>query len=438
MDAAPIAVAQFRESLDALLASLGEQGEGTLALAVSGGSDSMALLRLAHDAYPGRIAAVTVDHGLRPSSAAEARQVGEWCRTLGAEHRILRWQGQKPATGLQRRAREARYQLLAEAAAQLGRSGLAAPLIVAHTLDDQAETFLLRLSHGSNIGGLGAMRASSEIPSTPPVPLLRPLLEHSRSALRTTLQAYGQRWIDDPSNEDQRFERVRLRHLLPSLEVQGLRRESLAQAAALMARIDERLLSTAIAACPYQVSPEGVATFGCDAFAGLPLSASIRFLSFLLRVVGGNPYPPGRSSLDGLAARMKANAPGATLGGCALRRSRGTWVVRREARAAARSRTTVSGDACIALWDNRFWVRLPPGFGGGAVVAEGTMLGLQTENGPVRGLVVAEDARAFRLASKLPIALFVGEARMRRELGALWRQVMKDTPVMECYAATLS
>lgn len=436
----PVSGAEFRSALDALLASLGAQGEGRLALAVSGGSDSMALLRLANAAYPRRIVALTVDHKLRAASAHEALQVADWCKPLGVLHRVLHWEGQKPTTGLQRRAREARYGLLSGAAAQLGKNGLAAPLIVAHTLDDQAETFLLRLAHGSGIGGLGGMRAATEIASVPPVPLLRPLLGFRREALRATLDSCEQAWIEDPSNEDPKFERVRLRRILPALESSGLDPESLARASRLMAQIDRLLLDEALTACPHKICPEGLAAFRPEDFAALPGQAAVRYLSHLIRVVGGEPYPPARASLDALAARMRApRARGATLGGCRLRLSKGGWIIEREVRAAAGAPAKILSYGAIALWDNRFWVRIPSGLGIARVEPRGNLPAMSLgKKGPIRDFAIAESVAAFHQMSDRPAALFVGEARMQREIGVLWRQVMKDTSGAEYDAATVS
>jgi tRNA(Ile)-lysidine synthase len=160
-DAAPVSAAEAKT----LFASLARAK--ALVLAVSGGPDSTALLvlaarwRAALKRGP-KLVAVTVDHGLRPSSAAEARAVKRFSRSLGVSHRTLRWQGRKPETGLQQNARAARYRLLASVA----RSAKAGHILTAHTLDDQAETVLIRMSRGSGLTGLGAMAKVVPLPST--------------------------------------------------------------------------------------------------------------------------------------------------------------------------------------------------------------------------------------------------------------------------------
>jgi len=188
--------------------------------AVSGGGDSIALLLLLRKCLaemdnPPRLITVTVDHGLRQNSAQEARQVAAFCEKHAITHKIVCWQGEKPQTGLMARARLARYQLLAEQARLYG----AQVIFTGHNFDDRAETYLMRAARAQATKaqpkmtrGLAAMARQSWLLGD--IRLIRPLLETRRSALRQFLQAHHVGWIDDPSNEDRRFERVRLRHTL--------------------------------------------------------------------------------------------------------------------------------------------------------------------------------------------------------------------------------
>ena len=171
---------------------------------------------------------MTVDHGLRPESAREARAVKRLAGKLGIRHRTLRWTGSKPTTALQEEARHVRYQLLAAAA-----RGAGAPCVLtAHTLDDQAETVLLRMARGSGLSGLGAMVRQTLLPITglhttgatgkktakkTAIVLVRPLLDLPKARLIATLAAMGISFVDDPSNRDPRFTRPRLRELMSAL-----------------------------------------------------------------------------------------------------------------------------------------------------------------------------------------------------------------------------
>lgn len=202
----PQAVARFAADLAALW-----NGSGTLALAVSGGPDSMALLALAAEALPGRIAAATVDHGLRPESATEAALVASLCAELGVNHAIFKVT--LDSGNLQAQARVARYAALA---GWIEREGLAA-LATAHHADDQAETLLLRLGRGSGVAGLAGVRARGQVPGTR-LPLLRPLLGWRRSELAAVIAACGVGAVQDPSNADDRFDRARIRKALAQTE----------------------------------------------------------------------------------------------------------------------------------------------------------------------------------------------------------------------------
>ena len=187
---------------------------GSVLIGVSGGPDSMALLRLAllWAEAPGRprIVAATVDHGLRPDSAAEAAQVANWCAALGVPHRVLCWEGEKPAARIQERARDARYRLLVD---HTGVEGCDT-LFTAHHMDDQAETVLIRMARGSGVSGLAAMR---------PVVLRegvrhgRPLLGWRKEELIRICAESGQPYFTDPSNANPRYARTRLRTLAPTL-----------------------------------------------------------------------------------------------------------------------------------------------------------------------------------------------------------------------------
>lgn len=195
--------------------------EGTLGLAVSGGPDSLALLLLAAAARPGRVQAATVDHGLRPEAGDEALLVAEHCGRLGVPHQILPVEVQNGAS-LQAQAREARYAALAGWAQ---REGLAA-VATAHHADDQAETLLMRLNRGSGLAGLSGVRSVTTLAG---LLVIRPLLHWRRAELAAVCAELGVVPVDDPSNADERFDRVRVRAGLQSadwIDVEGMARSA--------------------------------------------------------------------------------------------------------------------------------------------------------------------------------------------------------------------
>jgi tRNA(Ile)-lysidine synthase len=213
--------------------------QGVIA-AVSGGPDSMALLGLlAVCAERPPLVAATVDHGLRPESADEARMVAKAAARLGVSHVALRWDGPKPATGLQEAAREARYRLLAEEARRRGFNAI----VTAHHADDQAETVLMRLIAGSGIAGLAGMRAET---TRGGLRLLRPLLDVSKSALIAWCQDNDLPFFDDPSNADPRFGRARMRRILPTLAREGLTTSRLTRLAHRAAEAEDALQAIAL------------------------------------------------------------------------------------------------------------------------------------------------------------------------------------------------
>lgn len=223
-------VDRFRSDLDALVAS-----DARIGVAVSGGSDSMALLLLAAAARPGLVEAATVDHAFRPESRGEAEMVAGLCKQLKVPHRILtvEW-SESPSAAIQERAREARYGLLTKWVRERGIQALA----TAHHLDDQAETFVMRLLRGAGVRGLAGMRRTAPVPGDD-MPLLRPLLSWRHSELEKICADAGVTPVADPSNADEQFERVRVRRALA--EADWLDPEALALSAAYLSDADAAL-----------------------------------------------------------------------------------------------------------------------------------------------------------------------------------------------------
>jgi len=224
------AAARFRRDLDALVGPAEKIG-----IAVSGGPDSVALLLLAAEARPGLIEAASVDHALRPDGLAEAQMVARLCERLAIPHAILTvtWDG-KPVTAIQERARAMRYKLLREWA---GERGLTA-LLTAHHMEDQAETFLMRLARGAGIKGLAGMRQVTPAPGAGAA-LVRPLLGWRHAELEAVCAQAGVEPANDPSNADEQFERVRIRRALA--EAEWLDPKFVAASAAHLAEADAAL-----------------------------------------------------------------------------------------------------------------------------------------------------------------------------------------------------
>lgn len=324
----------------------------SFALAVSGGGDSAALLHLVAgwarecDIRPEKISVLTVDHGLRPASRAEAEQVAGWCRALGFDHHILAWEGEKPASGVQAAARAARRELMCGWC----RERHMTQLLMAHTADDQLETVSMRLARGSGIVGLAGMAAEAD--GIFGVRILRPLLGASRADLRDWLSACNLGWIEDPSNENTDFERVRVRQALAGdarapADLFALVTEASAARAALDAAAD-RLLSTAA-----EVHAAGWARVDLEAFRTAPHEVSEHALTRLLHGLGGRHYPPRRESLTRLRLGLAGHDfTGATLSGCRIvPEGRNSALFGREGRnLSCRGLTARQWQ----LWDNRF------------------------------------------------------------------------------------
>lgn len=226
----PALVERFQADLDALIAP-----GARLGVAVSGGPDSLALLILAAAARPGDIEAASVDHGLRPGARDEASMVGEVCAKLKVPHTILtaRW-NEAPSTAIQERARRERYRLLSYWTEERELEAL----LTAHHADDQAETVLMRFNRGSGVRGLAGMRGRSVTPGNH-VRLLRPLLAWRRTDLERICGDAGVTPVTDPSNADERFERVRIRRALANAD--WLDPGALARSAAHLAEADTAL-----------------------------------------------------------------------------------------------------------------------------------------------------------------------------------------------------
>lgn len=297
---------RFSADLDRLV-PIGDR----LGLAVSGGPDSLALLLLAAEARPGSVEAATVDHGLRPESAAEAAMVADVCARIGVPHATL--PVVLPDGNLQAEARNARYAALA---AWMEQRGLAA-LATAHHADDQAETLLMRLNRASGVAGLAGVRARGPVPGTR-LPLVRPLLDWRRAELARTVAEAGLNAVDDPSNAADRFDRVRLRKALATADWIDV--SALARSAAHIGDAD-----VAIEWAGRREWQEAVikAPMGLTYRPQAPRAIALRVMTRIITELDG-PEPPRGSAVGRVFDALVAGQP-ASIGNLVARAGRDGW-----------------------------------------------------------------------------------------------------------------
>jgi len=327
-----------------------------IAAAVSGGGDSMALCLLG-DRWArergGRVTALIVDHRLRPESAGEAALVRRWLAARNIPSHVLAWAGPKPQTGVQAAARAARYDAMASWCQGAG----VLHLLVGHTLEDQAETYLMRLDRGSGVDGLAGISAIRELPQ---VRLVRPLLGVGRGRLRAVLGEYGQDWIEDPSNRNTRFARTKARALLAQMDAAGLGPEKLARTAQGYARARTALEDAAasLLARYCRVHPAGYAVLGGGVLKDASEEVALRALSRVVLCIGGRVYAPGAAKVERLFRHIQPDgmAKGRTLGGCRVFARDGNLVIEGENRRPLAPLGVDPGSR--VWWDGKFWISI--------------------------------------------------------------------------------
>jgi tRNA(Ile)-lysidine synthase len=326
------------------------EARARLAIAVSGGPDSLALALLAErwaKARDGEVVGLIVDHGLRPEAAAEARQTALWLARRRIPHQILTWSGPKPSAGIQAAARTARYELLTDWCRTAG----VLHLLLGHHRDDQAETVALRQARGSGPDGLAGMAAVREVAG---LRLLRPLLPVAKSALIALLAAVGQPWLDDPGNRQADFARSRLR-LKGRLDPVGLA-ASASENAASRAALDRAV--AAWLAHHGHIFAAGFVLMPQAELAAAPIAIARRALQQALMTVGGRSYAPRQVRLGRLLdwLRGPTRPGGRTLGGCRVLPHGAQLLICREAGAVDHLLDAVAG--AWQSWDGRFAVRV--------------------------------------------------------------------------------
>lgn len=352
---------QFADAMGTLL---GPDFPTVMGVAVSGGGDSMVMLHVAAGwarVYGIRLSVVTVDHGLRAASATEAALVAGQAAELGLPHATLRWAGWDGQGNLQDAARRARRDLIGHWRGAIGH------VLMGHTQDDQAETFLLRLARGSGVEGLAGMSGlahiqnagSDDVAATVPGDcwhIVRPLLGVSRAALRHYATVLQIPYVDDPSNLDPRFERVKMRAMLDPLASVGLTRERLAGTAVAQQRARAALMARARdVAARLARTVGGDVVFDRDDFARIEIDTQLRLLAAAVQLVSSAPYRPRLLALEAALDRMLSGGVSTLHGAIGLPLGKDLWIAREHAAVAS----TVADCGSALPWDNRWIVTGP-------------------------------------------------------------------------------
>ncbi len=339
-----------------------------IAVATSGGCDSMALSLLLKkwcDDQNIKLTALSVDHGLRDGSKAEVDQVAIWMAAHNINHKILNWTGDKPNSNIQGEARKARYGLMGNYCADQNIKHL----FLAHHQQDQAETFLLRLFRGSGVDGLSAMQKIADFPyqnSTKDYPkIYRPLLDVSKEYLQEIMKEAGQAWIEDPSNEDPVYSRIKVRQLLKSSQIEGLNSQRLSATATRMRRVRSLLdqLSEQGELDYVKYHEFGFAVLNSDFADNLHEEISLRILREIVRKISADQYGPRLTKLETLYQNLKnKDFSGQTiLGSMVFKAKNNDIIFVREISLIDEVKTIA--DKQQYLWDNRFLLSFEQYFG---------------------------------------------------------------------------
>ena len=296
---------------------------------------------------------ITVDHGLRKESAAEAAFVSGVAGKLGLSHQTVRWTGWDGRGNTQMQAREARYELINQ------HRGECSVILTAHTLEDQAETFLLRLKRGSGVDGLASILPKRFMASQQSgYWLLRPFLNVSRETLRSFLRAEGHEWIEDPSNDDESYGRIMMRKNMVRLTDIGITKEVLATTALHLARarsaLEEQVKVFAVA---FVTKDHGDLLIDQQSFVILHKEIQYRLLTKALNWVASQSYQPRFSSLERTLEHVLAGRP-QTLHGCYIDIKKTHIRITREFNAVANMRVPFNL-GCV--WDKRWCFMPKPG-----------------------------------------------------------------------------
>ncbi len=270
----------------------------TMAVAVSGGTDSLALTFLLHDwaqQHQAKVVALHVDHRLRPESTREAHQVNAWLQAKGIPCEILSWDHPPITTKIQETARTARYDLLTQRCHELHIQHL----FLAHHADDQLETFFMRLLKGSGLKGLSAIAGKTSVNG---IWILRPLLDIHKESLLPVLK--GHPYISDPSNQKEIYERIRIRKFLGEGKKLNLSFDHVSQSIERITLADQALdqITTSLFEPYTTCHPQGYISISREVFKNQPLEITHRLIQKILRILNPLPYPPRFQTLETIAS----------------------------------------------------------------------------------------------------------------------------------------
>lgn len=313
-----------------------------IGIAVSGGGDSMALLHLTRAWASVRgvtLSAITIDHNLRDGSAEEAAHVAQWCADLGVAHTTRVWRDWDRNGNLQDAARQARYRMINDWRGDIEH------ILIGHTLDDQAETLLLRLKRGSGVDGMTGMKHVTPHPSG--MTLIRPLLNITRQDVRDYLVGCDQPWFDDPSNDNAAFDRIAMRQLLPQLTSAGISLDRFALMATHMQRAQDALDHTARDVFQTIGLQKGTdLIFEQAGFFAAHSEIQSRLMSAGLCWISGNAYRPRFEALQRALSDVQDGRT-SSLHGCLIYPHQNTLRITREYAA-------TQGRADQTVWDGRW------------------------------------------------------------------------------------
>lgn len=316
---------KFYQSIASILGAI--NNDINIAVAVSGGSDSLALCFLFNKLVKecgGNFCCVTIDHQLRRESSSEAQKVNEILSYHNIKHYIIPWVGEKPKANIQENARIARYKLLADFCKQHSIGYLA----TGHQKNDQAENFIIRIEHGSGIYGLSGIPQMTEING---VSVIRPLLKFSKDELQSFLMAEEIKWIEDPSNQNEHFARARIRKVLNQhpefIDKIATASINLSRAKEVVEYMLQNSLSDLV-----NYPQSNRATFSFEKFNQLPQEIRFRMLSKLLQEIGGNLKSARGERIENLISKIEAGVAfkASTLGGCLISRKREQIIIMEE------------------------------------------------------------------------------------------------------------